>query len=534
MNRSLGRLRPWLAPGAFLGVLFLWPMSRLLGLGLSTAWLDDLLTARIGQIVWFTTWQAVVCAALCVALAMPGAYVLHVRRFRGQLAIRTLIAVPFILPSIVVAISFASLKDVPVLGSILFGHSPIVSIICAHVFMNYGLVVRAIGNVWAGLDPASDHAAELDGAGRLRTFASITLPQLTSAITSSGLLVFLYCATSFGIVLVLGGGMVRSIETEIYAQALQNLDLSSTAGLAMIQTALTAVAFIAFYRFGKPSLGLVEGGNAPDRKSLNRRDWPAALLTLGTVVLLILAPLTAVTSKAFLVDGAWSLTNFAHLSSFGARDVLSITVGQAALNSIRNLLIASALAMLVGTRVSYLLAQPTTSPLVRRICDTLFQLPVGISSVVLGLGYLVTFSDGHFPLRSSWLAIPLVQALIAAPLVIRLVYPAIATLDHDLTQGAQTEGANAEQVWWLIQAPILSGALRTAVGYVALISLGEFGAASFLVYGDQGTLPTVLYQLMTRPGDQNYGMAMATSALLIATSCAVVGLAGMRSDKHLD
>jgi thiamine transport system permease protein len=109
------------------------------------------------------------------------------------------------------------------------------------------------------------------------------------------------------------------------------------------------------------------------------------------------------------------------------------------------------------------------------------------------------------------------------------VYPAILSVDRDITQGAETEGATTEQIWWLIQAPIIRGALRTATGYAALISLGEFGAASFLAFGDQGTLPTVLYELISRPGAQNYGMAMATSALLIFTSVVVVGLTSLRS-----
>ena len=71
--------------------------------------------------------------------------------------------------------------------------------------------------------------------------------------------------------------------------------------------------------------------------------------------------------------------------------------------------------------------------------------------------------------------------------------------------------------------------LRTAVGFTALVSLGEFGTASFLAYGDQGTLPTVLYQLISRPGPQNYGMAMATSVVLIAIAGAVVFLASAQT-----
>jgi thiamine transport system permease protein len=61
----------------------------------------------------------------------------------------------------------------------------------------------------------------------------------------------------------------------------------------------------------------------------------------------------------------------------------------------------------------------------------------------------------------------------------------------------------------------VANALRTATVYAALVSLGEFGAASLLSFGDQATLPVVLYQLISRPGEQNYAMAMAACALLI-------------------
>ena len=515
-------------------MLFLWPVSRLLGLGLTTSWLDSLLTVRIGHIVWFTIWQALTCAALCIVLALPSAYVLHLRRFRGQAVIQTIISVPFITPTVVVAITFSSLRHVPVIGHALFGNSPIVAIIWAQVFMNYGLMVRAIGNAWIALDPASENAAALDGAGRVRTFLSITLPQLASALTSSALLVFLYCATSFGIVLVLGGGNVHSIETEMYGQALQRLEIGTTAGLAIIQTLITTVAFLAFYRLGKPTMNLINTASMPERKALDRSDWPAVMVTSVVIAVLILTPLIAVINKAFTFNSHWSLENFSHLASFGARNALSITVGQAAFNSLRNLVVATSIAMLVGTRVSYLLARTTTSHRMRQLWDTLFQMPVGISSVVLGLGYLITFSNGLLPLRTSWLVIPLVQALIATPLVIRLLYPAIQSVDSEVTQSAETDGATAEQVWWLVQAPMIQGALQTAVGFVALISLGEFGAANFLAYGNQGTLPTVLYQLISRPGEQNYGMAMATSVLLIAVSYVVVAVSSLRKQPGFD
>jgi len=456
--------------------------------------------------------------------------VLYLRKFRGQNLLRAIITVPFMLPTIVVAIGFASLRSVPVISTLLGGQSPKLAIIAAQVFMNYCLVVRTVGTVWVTLGHDIEDAAALDGASRVRTFSSITLPALRTAIMSSSLLVFLYCVTSFGIVLVLGGGTIHSIETEIYVQAMQNLDLHQTAVLTMMQTALTISIFTLAYRFGHSS-SEIRGEYADlHRKNLQWRDWPVVVPTALVVGLLILPPLASVLSKAFIAGDSWSWSNFAHLNSYGARDALNVTVAEAALNSLRNLMLTTLCAIAIGTRVSYLLNRADTSPRMRKWFDILFQLPVGISTVVLGLGYLVTFSNGFFPLRSSWLVVPLVQTLIATPLVIRMVYPALASTDAHLLETASTEGATANQIWRYVQWPSVKTAMHTAAGYVALISLGEFGAANFLAYGNQATLPTVLYQLISRPGGQNYGMALATSALLIIASAIVVAEPWSKND----
>jgi thiamine transport system permease protein len=95
------------------------------------------------------------------------------------------------------------------------------------------------------------------------------------------------------------------------------------------------------------------------------------------------------------------------------------------------------------------------------------------------------------------------------------VHPALVSLGTDYRDVAVTAGANGWQIWRLVEAPMLSTVLRSAAVFAALVSLGEFGAASLLSYGDQATLPVVLYQLIGRPGPENYSMAMAACAMLI-------------------
>jgi thiamine transport system permease protein len=512
-------------PIIFFGVLFYWPLGKILSLGFTSGWLNTMATPRNGSLVWFTIWQAALSAGLSLLFGIPGAYVLYHRSFVGQKFLRALITVPFMLPTIVVAIGFTAFRQLPMMSHLLTGHSGIPIIIGANIFMNYSLAVRIIGGVWTTFDDAIEDAAALDGAGRIRTLWSITLPQLSHSIASAGALIFLYCAANFGIVLVLGGASTRTIETEIYVATTQDLDLPRTAGLVLVQTVLTVVAFIVAQSFSKGHLGFATTTSLAPQSRIDRRDLPAIAITFIFICGLIVIPLATVMLRAFQVGNAFNLLNFTNLASHGARDLLSISVGRAALNTLRNAVTTTTLSMGVGLLVSYLISRPILrrmSKRYQRAMDIVFQMPVGISSVVLGLGYLVSFSGGFFPLRSSWLVTPIAQSLLSIPLVIRLIHPAITTIDRELLESAETDSANSSQIWWLIEIPIIRDVLVIATGYVMIISIGEFGAANFLAYGDQGTLPTVLYQLISRPGAQNYGMAMAASSLLIGVAFVIV------------
>jgi thiamine transport system permease protein len=496
-------------------------------MGFSGTWFSGISPAKTSSALWFTIWQAALSAGLSLLFGLPGAYILYHRSFLGQKVLRALITVPFILPTIVVAIGFTAFRELPLISQIMAGHSEIPVIICANIFMNYSLAVRIIGGVWTTLDTAVEDAAALDGAGRFRTFVSITLPQLANAIASAGALIFLYCAANFGIVLVLGGASTRTLETEIYIATTQYLDLSRMSGLVLLQSILTIIAFMAAQRFSRGQMSFIVPTSLALRTRIDLRDLPAIAITSIFVGGLILVPLGSVIFRALKFGSTFGLRNFANLTSHGARDVLNISVSQAALNTLRNALIATTLSMGIGVLVSYLTSRPAAGrkeQRYQRLMEIIFQMPLGISSVVLGFGYLVSFSGGLFPLRSSWLVTPIAQSLLTIPLVIRLIHPALTTIDTELREMAETDSATSGQIWWLIEVPIIRDILLIATGYAAVISIGEFGAANFLAYGDQGTLPTVLYQLISRPGSQNYGMAMAASSLIIGVAFVVVYL----------
>ncbi len=466
----------------------------------------------------FTVFQALLSTLLAVVLALPIATLLYRRKFLGSRVLQGIIAVPFLMPTIVVAISlddyqrfFRDSFDPFTAG--------LIGILLAHVFLNMGLIIRSVGSRIASLDEEQIEAAKLDGADGLRLWREIIFPQLRSTIAASSVLVFLYSATSFGVIRLLGGGSIDTIETEIFVEALRNLDIQEASRLAFVQTVITIAAFAVSIRLGNISIDSDSGMV----KKLQVSDIPLLVFSAVVVGALYLIPVSSIFIKAFTVDGQLNFQNFLNLSGTGTRDLLNISVLEASGNSLRNMLIASLVSMLIAVIV----ARASKD---RQWLALPFLLPLGVSAVVIGLGYLVGFAGipGLGDLRASWIIVPLSQVVIALPLAIRLLQSAFGSIPRELTESAELDGAGDSQRLRLIELPLIAPAWRNVLAFVALISLGEFSAASFLATGDQATITTLLFRLASRPGGENFGMAMATSALIILISLLVLGFANTR------
>ena len=83
-------------------------------------------------------------------------------------------------------------------------------------------------------------------------------------------------------------------------------------------------------------------------------------------------------------------------------------------------------------------------------------------------------------------------------------------------------GAGPLRVLATVDLPLVWRSLAAAAGFAFAVSLGEFGATSFLVRPETQTLPVLIYQLVSRPGADNAGMALAASVALGALTMLVI------------
>ncbi len=529
-------------PVAFLAIFFAWPVATLVARGFvidgqpSLVGVREVLAAsRTWRIVGQTLAQAVAGTVASVLLGLPGAYLLYRCRFPGRRLLRAVVSVPFVLPTVVVGVAFQSL---------LASHGPLgflglqesfVGIVAALVFFNYSVVVRTVGALWSRLDPRVEDAARTLGAGRLRVLTTVTLPALAPAIASAAALVFLFCATAFGVVLVLGGSSWGTIETEIWYQTTQLLDLQAAAALSVLQLLIVSASLIvANATRARQERALRLSGRLVEQP-LRPADWPAIAVT-GVVVLgLLVAPMATLVWRSLRTSDGFGLGNYVALG--GNAEQLTVSVWQALGNSLFTAAAATLIAITLGLLLAYLLSRRPASAAGRRLlgtADAIFMLPLGVSAVTVGFGFLITLNRPPLDLRSSWLLIPIAQAIVALPLVVRTLLPTLRAIDPRLGEAAATLGAGPGRIVATIEAPFALRGLGLALGFAFATSLGEFGATSFLARPDRPTLPVVIFRLIGRPGSENFGMAMAASVLLALLTAAAMAAAEWIGPKEVN
>lgn len=527
-------------PLAFLALFFIWPVVALIATGVIEAGRFDLsripeafALERTWRVIGNTLLQATSATIVSLVLGLPAAFVLYKLRFRGRALARGLLTVPFVLPTVVVGVAFAALFSPGGMLAWLGLDQSLAVVVFALVFPNIAIVARTVGGFWARLDDSGVHAARVMGAGPIRAWFTATLPALLPALASAASLVFLFCSTAFGIVLILGGRALANVETEIYRLTVQLLDLRGAAVLSLAQFAIVAVALIVSSRLrqaGERAVELREEGEHDARPT--RRHLPMLVLFVATVLGVHVLPLVALVGRSLRsTAGHWTLDNYRVLIDPGAQLPIEGSVISAIGLSLQIAVLAAAIAMVLGILLALVLSRRPASRLARRamtVFDAAVMLPLGVSAVTLGFGLLLTMHRPlglGFDLRTSVALIPIAQALVALPLVLRVLLPVLRGIDPVLRHAARSMGAAPGAVLRTLDLPMLGRSAGLALGFALAISLGEFGATAFLVRPGAETLPVIIATLIGHQDPSAYGAGLAAAVVLGVLTAGIMLLA---------
>lgn len=488
-------------PALFIGYFFVYPVGRILTLGISELGVGaEALEARLFRVGWFTVWQATLSTLGTFLVAAPLTWAVSNFEFKGRRLATALVTVPFVLPTVVVGSAFVALGWRGSVGAIL----------TAHIFFNVAVVVRTVSTLWRRIDPALLEAGRSLGASEARVLWHITLPLLRPALAAAASIVFLFTFTSFGVVLILGGFRYATLEVEIYRQAVTLFDLPLAAALAVVQLLGVTAALYAYSRYQETrAVAWTVAGEGRKRQPRGGARWAVLIAVLGTLGILAI-PLGVLVARA--------LEGSAFRRLFQDDPVVGTPISSAG-----NSLAFAAVAMVLATIIGMMAASVITARKGRlsRWFDLVLMLPLGTSAVTIGFGFIVALGWPVDLRASAWL-VPSAHALVAVPFVVRSTVPTLRSVEPETREAAAVLGASPMQVWRRIDLPIVSRAALVGAAFALVISLGEFGATSFVVRPNTQTLPTMIFRLLSRPGETSFGMAMALSVVLAALTAAVV------------
>lgn len=493
----------WLIPTAFLLAFLVWPIAQLAG----TVQLSELASAGLWRIAALAFGQAALSVTGALLVGIPIAAV--VSRYRGTRWTLALVTVPFVMPTVVVALAFRSLFPLD---------NGLLLVVLAHVYLNLAVVVRVVGATWAQLDPRIDVAAESLGVSPWRRWRTVTLPMLRPAVLASAAIVFIFTFTSLGIVLILGDATTRTLELQVLRQTSILLDFSGATASALVQLVLVAVVVAWLIRMNR---------QVPPRLPRDQAlmSLPASMLgrirVIGTLIaanVIVLVPIASLVVASLQSSGGWTLTWW---QSLGSVDAGTTRIGSP-LSALGLSVTLAILTGIVAALIGGLAAMTVLSTRAARLIAVIAILPLGISAATLGLGTLLAFGRPPLDLRATGLLIPIAHALIAVPLVVAIVAPALRATDRRLVDVASSLGAQPTRAFFTAYGPVLRIVMLAAGGLALAVSLGEFGAASFLGRAGTPTVPVQIARLLSRPGEQSFGVAAVLAVILVIMTMALI------------
>ncbi len=484
-----------LVPGVALAVFVAWPLAAMATGHLRLDAVGDVLGDPSLRGVFLTTARlALVSTVVATVVGLLAAWSLERHVFPGSRWLSAAVSVPFVMPAVVVAAGV--LAVVPGRGT-----APVV---WAHVVFNAAVVLHVVGPRWRLVPPEEIEAAASLGAGPLARARHVTWPHLRESVRSAAALVFVFCMTTYSVPIVLGDADLRTVETEVFVQAVRLGRTDVAVALSAVQFAVVATALVLSRRGRAASLIGSVGRLRPSGRPMVR--WAVPLVGWTTAVL-VASPLVFVVLRSLRLEGRWTLAGWRALAD-GTLLGVGIDVPGVVVRSVLFAAVSGTLALVLA-----LLAVRRARP---GAVETLSLAVAGTSAVTLGLGIVLAFDTDPVDWRAATWLIPVVHAVIALPLAVRTVGPAVRAVDGVLLDTAADLGAGPVRAWTRVGAAPLRPALARAWALGAAVSLGEFGATSFLARSDSMTIPVAVTALTGRAGPllQQAGFALSAAVVV--------------------
>ncbi len=522
----------------FLTAFFYWPLTRFLfgphPLDPKASFLElKILFDFLGDswnlgVLGFSFFQAFLSAFLSVLLGFGVAWIQVHYHFPGKRWFRLLTFLPFVLPSIVVVLAmilffgnngwinrglmmFLGEKEPPL--QFLYSLN---GILIAHVYYNFPIAAKLIGDQWSRLSEDFERAARSLGAGGLNRFFGLTLPMLRPSLVSAFILIFLLCLNSFPIILVLGGGIHHTtIEVQIYQLARIELDLEGAAVLALLQ-ALISISILALLIRTRSALGrpkkIYQRSLLVELSQAKAPAWISAIF-LMLLMIFTLGPLVSVIIDSLreFQEGIWQWSVEGYLRLFRPTEGGPFLF--ALWNSFRIGVGGALISCLLGIGFSSLILRLESTG--RNFGELVILLPMALSSVVFGISWFHFYQNSAlFGISLEWILMA-VHGILLCPYWVRMILPTMETVPRRWRDESRVLGHGAWEHQVRIVFPWLRSTFLIAFFFSFALSLGELNSTMMIADETVRTLPLEIYGAISAYRF-SYASALAVILLLIS------------------
>ncbi|WP_125911497.1 MULTISPECIES: ABC transporter permease [Pseudonocardia] len=379
------------------------------------------------------------------------------------------------------------------------------------------------------IDRSLEEAAQVSGAGRLRTLLGIDLVVLAPAITGVVILSFVIGLESFDVPLFLGTPAgIDVFSTQIYGQ-ITNMTPANYGGASALSLLLVVVVMalvaIQWKVLGRRNYTTVSGKSyRTEVWNIGPWRWAGTAFIAVYLLLAILLPLLQLvlgSLQPFFGGTVYSLTNYEQLLS----DPSTVT---ALRTTLLVALVGGLIAMALALLVVYAIAHNESRW--RRVLDLLTWLPWAVPGVVLGLGmaWMYVSIPGLRNLYGSVVVVMTGLVVTAIPIATRAVQPAVGQITRELEEASRVSGASPLRMFAGIVLPLIMPSFLAGWFVVAIVISGNLAIPILLSSAQNPTVPLLVYELYTQ------GQASRAAALFtIVLAALLVGLVVMGGGARL-
>jgi len=454
-----------------------------------------------------SVWISCGTAAMCMVLGTLLAFVVIRTDVPGKKILRTLLVLPYALPSFFAAIAWIQLLGpqgyLARLALQFFGFATvpwniysaggIVFVLTVHYFI---LVFITVAGALERMDASLEEAARASGANTYQIMRQITLPLVLPAILAGGLLAFIGALANFGIPALLGmRARFFVLTTSIYyALAIPDFGLATALSSMLVLVALVTMALQFGLQRGESRFTVISGKAVhPSTLKLRSLRYPLFLLIAAIVVFISILPILSMVLTALMrywgapISAAnLTLSNFDYVLKFE-------TAQRAIMNSLFLGAVSATAAMFVGTVISYLHVKAKLRG--SRVLDFFATIPYAVPHTVIAIAMILAWARPPVSLYGTLWIILVAYLAVYLPFAVRTTNSTLQQVHDSLEEAAKASGAKLFPRLRDIILPLARPGMIAGWILVFMPALRELTVSILLYAYHTETIGVVVYNL---------------------------------------